>query len=251
MEKPRTGSYVTVIVLLAVTSLALLFIGEVRTFPDPAIGADLPDVVGEWTGSRVLYCIDEQCFGAFLAGNLADPDTCPDCGGSLDTMAPGEKKLLPHDTVIARKQYRGSGDRHLTVSVVLMGMDRTSIHNPFICLRGQGLRVSERKTLPVGMAGREPLDITVLELKQVVTSPEGTVVGRHASYAYWFAGGEQETPSRARMLALMAFDRVFRNKAHRWAYVSILTDRREGSDAHIDEISGFVADLHPLVTRSE
>jgi hypothetical protein len=47
----------------------------------------------------------------------------------------------------------------------------------------------------------------------------------------------------------MATDRIFRNVAHRWAYIAISGGREAGTDRHLEELEAFVAGLYPAVSR--
>ena len=52
---------------------------------------------------------------------------------------------LPKDTSYAERHYQSPDGFNVTGTVVLMGTDRTSIHNADYCLRGQGLNPDEKK----------------------------------------------------------------------------------------------------------
>jgi hypothetical protein len=233
--------------LLAATSLGLALSGGVKPGGEADLRAELPAVVGPWRGAAVLYCPDTACPGASgVEAGAGSP--CPSCGRALHEMTPGEKNLLPADTRIVRSRYRRADGRELVAAVVLMGADRTSIHNPFICLRGQGHGIVRVRRLRVPLDGASrPFELEMLDLTRIVNRPDGPPLRDLSCYAYWFAGGGHETSSRLRMLTLMTLDRIILGRADRWAYVSVFAGRTDETDGHAREVTDFAAQLHPLL----
>jgi len=235
---------------MGLTSLSLALLGEVN-IPDFA-GArhGLPAEVGPWKGQHVVFCQDEQCMRS-LSLDAAEPGIlCPTCGSETDTMSPGEKRLLPADTTILRRVYSAPGEERITISVVIMGADRTSIHRPQACLEGQGNRIAGQQDVVVEMTEGEPLRIVLLDLLRSMPATDGTLRRQSAAYAYWYTDGERTTPSFMRMQIWMALDRLFGKTARRWAYVSIASRRDPASDAHIARLKEFIAAARPLVSPS-
>jgi EpsI family protein len=242
-----------VIALLAATSLALLGPpGRVRPPRDPDLVPVLSDAAGSWRGASLLYCPAEECPTAFAGVEAMPGASCPTCGRALQAMAPSEQRLLPRDTRIVRNRYRDPAGRAVVAAIVLMGADRTSIHDPFTCLRGQGNSIQRvrRLRVPLDAPGRS-LDMALLDLVRVVNRPDGPPLRDASFYAYWFRGGGRETSSRYRMLAMMTLDRVLRGRADPWAYVSVAGARDGEFGDAAAELSEFVRQLYPLLTARE
>src|SRR5436309_8375996 len=113
-------------------------------------------------------------------------------GGPMTGLTEDERKILPADTLGARRMYIDGHSNQVYCSVVLEGSDVTSIHRPELCLKGQGwllenLRV-ERLPMATAPGG---LRISCLDAKR--TEPRGNVESR-AVFAYWFVGKGRVTP---------------------------------------------------------
>lgn len=248
METRGYGPYITVIVLMALTSLVLALSVDVNITDQAGIKMELPDAVGEWTGNEVRYCHNRECLGSFYVNDIQNRDVCPSCGSQLHGMSYDEAAVLPKDTVLIKKRYNHPTGRQLFVSIVLSGGDRSSIHRPQMCLTGQGQVILNSEVLDVPIQGRKPLQVMVLDLE-----PEGRAQGVSAAttyYAYWFVGKGRETPYHIQRMIWMSTDRIFHNVAHRWAYIAVTGLRDEGSADYLDEIREFVGGLYPSIAES-
>jgi hypothetical protein len=210
---------------------------------------ELPSRAGHWVGHDIRYCQNPRCRREFDLASMPDPKACPDCGGTVDIMSLGERQLLPPDTVILKKRYFDDRDRDLFVSVVFSGKERVSIHRPQICLVGQGRRIVSDSVISVPIPGRAPLQVMVLDIIHPVTTADGTTYELPRYYAYWFVGADRETPYHWQRMLWMGVDRVFRNIAHRWAYIAIGGARSLEDDSHKQEIAEFVADFYPQMMK--
>jgi hypothetical protein len=209
------------------------------------VRVELPDRVGDWSGSELRFCQNAACQQAWTLADLQGSVTCPKCGGKLDVMAAAEKSLLPPDTIMLKKQYKNSAGRTLYASVVLSGKERASIHRPEVCLVGQGSEVTKRYVMPVDIAGRAPLDVMVLDLLHRRRSAAGQSSEFGSFYAYWFVGNGRETPHHWQRMLWMATDRIFRNVAHRWAYIAVYGGRDMENDIYEREAGNFIHELYP------
>jgi hypothetical protein len=251
MEKTRLKHYIVVICLLAAASWLVATQPPVLATDTAGVRMVLPDRVGEYLGRDMLYCQNRECLAAFPVTEEFDADACPFCGGELDFVSFPEKKSLPSDTTIVKKEYRSEKNPAISVSVVLSGKEQRSIHRPQRCLPAQGYTIEAGRTLDVPTGEGKNLTVMVLDTRGKIQMPEGNEQEVCASLAYWLVGPERETPYHLERLFWTSTDRVFRNVAHRWAYVALSTSRVDGSDEHLDRISEFVAELHPLiVTRN-
>lgn len=251
MEKRAYAPHLAVIGLMALTSLALALAVDVRVSDQAGVRAVLPDHVGDWTGVELRYCQEATCQKEFRRSDLADPDTCPACGGRLATMSFIEARLLPADTVLLKKRYTNNEGRVLFASVVISGRERASIHRPEVCLAGQGTDIANQSVITVPMEGRAPLRVKVLDLVHSRLAPDGTRGYALSYYAYWFVGHGRETPEHWQRMWWMAADRVFRNVSHRWAYISVSGGRAEEGDGHLEQARAFIHLLYPQMIADD
>jgi hypothetical protein len=251
MRTSNNRPYLVVAVLMAATSAAIYFFGDVSKIATNDVGIDLPAAVGTYEGKDVRYCSSETCGKAFVVKPDAEMQLCPVCHAPLDVMSPVERAILPAGTLVMKKAYTSPQNEPMFVSVVVSGTDRLGIHRPQNCLPGQGFVIRETERMPVRIPGREDLLVTLLELGREAEMPDRAGnPPRLSCMAYWYFAGGRETPYQSSMMFWMAYDRVLRGKAERWAYVSIMTGRRENSDDHKVELAGFISKLHPLMKKT-
>ncbi len=234
-----------IIGLLVLTSLTLAMTVDSTLTDESGISLDLPDLVGEWEGAEIRFCLNPEHQEAYTMDELEDPNVCPECGSEMSSMTLTEKSLLPSDTEIVKKRYRDRAGRIIFVTIVMSGKERASIHRPERCLVGQGSEIVGQNTITVPMADRDNLDVKVLDMLRKVRLPSGEQANYGRYYAYWFVGKDRETPSHYARMFWMAADRIFVNKAHRWSYIAVSGSRDLESDEYLDEIKSFVAGMYP------
>ena len=191
------------------------------------------------------FCQTATCQQCLDHVGIAGQRHVPQMRRQVDVMAASEKSLLPPDTILLKKQYKNSAGRTLYASVVLSGKERASIHRPEVCLVGQGSEVTKRYVMPVDITGRAPLDVMVLDLLHRRRAPAGQTSEFGSFYAYWFVGNGRETPHHWQRMMWMATDRIFRNVAHRWAYIAVYGGRDMNNDIYEREAGNFIHNLYP------
>lgn len=160
-----------------------------------------------------------------------------------------EHEILPPDTGFSRIEYVASRDsRHVLVSVILSGRDRTSIHRPELCLVGQGWTITGRMTRDFAYPGGAAFPATILNLEQRVTGPHGPVVVRNL-VAYWFVGGDKVVATHWQRLAYDAYNRVLHARADRWSYVLLETDAADGEAAALTRMQAVLKETLPTFQR--
>jgi len=244
MDAIQKRNSIAVILLMTLTGLVLTFQKDVLQSGQAAVRQELPDAVGTYRGTTRLYCQDERCPGSYTSIANDGQKVCPICGSSLDTVSLAEKRSLPPDTTIIKKQYTNPEGENVSVVIVLSGKDQKSIHRPQQCLPAQGYTIENSSTIDVPVSGRKPLSIRMLDLREQ-RSRTGT--GKLYGYAYWFLGKGRETSSHWHRLFWMATDRMFRRINHRWAFVAVATERTAGSETHIARLNEFLDKLYPLI----
>ncbi len=218
----------------------------------PGVKMALPEAVPGWIGNELRFCHNpEACAegykdASFYIRDLDIPDICPECGAKLFNMARAEKEQLPDDTEFIKSAYTNAAGTRLFTSIVLSGTARDSIHRPQRCLKGQGNTLEKEYTLKVPIEGRDPLGIRVIQASCIFQGPEGPVP-YYSFYAYWFVGQDRETPSHYSRMFWLAWDRVVRSTANRWAYIAVQGPREEAGTEYEKDIIDFVQKVYPHV----
>lgn len=240
-----------VVVLLVVTLVVQVCQKEPIIGDMTDLRVSLPAVVGDYRGSDRLFCQNELC----PRNSRPIPDkgekSCPDCGSPVDQLSRAEKRLLPPDTVVAKKRYENSSGEIVMVSIVTTGRERRSIHKPESCLAAQGNTIERSRTISVPVRGRAPLAVRIVDVRSYGRNGGNEAGALFASYAYWFSGGGRETASNLERMFWMSADRVFYNVVSRWSYVAVTTDRPSASGDSTNRISAFIGDLYPLISSRE
>ena len=247
MEKQSTRPYIIVVCLMLFTSVALAISVDVNVTNEAGIRVELPDKVGTWTGVEMRFCVERTCRKRFTTDELDNPMNCPSCANELSSMTYAEKLQLPDDTILLKKRYTDLSGETLFASIVLSGKERASIHRPQVCLTGQNREIVASNVLQVPIANRDPLKVMVLDLYQK-WEEEGKLFEYASYYAYWFVGKNRETPYHLMRMFWMASDRVFKNVAHRWAYISVSGRREQNSDQYKEIVQEFLAELYPAMS---
>lgn len=241
--------YVILVVLFLATIGAVCFIGEPGSIVEPSIKLELPNNVGYWKGADLFYCQNENCMASFTEDEIGESSVCLRCNGRLDRFSPAERKGLPEDTLFLKKQYQDPLGKKIFVSIVITGVRRASIHRPQWCLPAQGYTIEANRVIEVPFDNRASLPVMLLDLRKQESSSLESKRSETFAYAYWFVGKGRETPYHLQRLFWMAYDNIFRGVSHRWAYIAVATDRREGSDEHIKRITGFIAEFYPMIRK--
>ncbi|MEE9368971.1 MAG: exosortase-associated EpsI family protein [Pontiella sp.] len=252
MEKSLLKPFLSIIILMTLSIFALAFTVGVELNFIPGVAMQLPEKVEGWTGNELRFCHNpESCArdyrdASFYVSDLEIPDICPDCADRLYNMARAEKEQLPEDTEFVKSAYTNDAGTRLFTSIVLSGTARDSIHRPQRCLKGQGNTLDGEYTLVVPLEGRAPLSIRIIQTSRTYRTTEGPVP-YYSFYAYWFVGQDRETPYHLGRMFWLAWDRVVRSTANRWAYIAVQGVREaEGSDYEADLID-FVQQVYPHV----
>lgn len=237
-----------VILLLFLVGVPVWFVPPVHYTGSIRLRTDeLPSQVGGYEGTDIYYCQNQQCLAVYSSPELRQANACLKCGSELSRMSPAERGVLPSDTVILKKRYTAQGKPSFFVSVVFSGENQRSIHRPQRCLPGQGFVIENTRTLTVPRAANNPLKVEVLSVRTRLGG-EGEPQSAFMTYAYWYTGGNYETPYHLDRLAKTALDRIFKNRLDRWAYVA-LSIQHHPSENPIQELESFISYLYPLIQQ--
>ncbi len=228
MKPPRAGiarSFGIPATLIALVLLALVITRkttDVHAEATAGISMQLPARIGEWVGADA-------------------------------PVAQIERDYLGPDTEFARKIYRDSKGREIFLGLVLSGRDRSSIHAAEACLVGQGWTIREGGIFRVPMDSPKPyaLDMMRLVITRSARAPDGRTVSARNWYYYWFVGKNRLTPRHLNRILWTAFDRIFYNVHHRWAYVALIVNPPPGREKETEEmVRDFVRAAVPLFQKT-
>jgi EpsI family protein len=162
-----------------------------------------------------------------------------------------EREILPADTGYSRMDYVATRDgRHVLLSIVLSGRDRTSIHRPELCLVGQGWTITGRAEHRFAFPGRKDADFTatVLRVRREVVTPRGRSAVPQL-VAYWFVDGDAVVATHWGRFLRDAWNRVVHARADRWAYVLLQVDASDGEPAALARMQSVLDGALPAFQR--
>jgi hypothetical protein len=154
------------------------------------------------------------------------PDFIPisssiDFFGAPAPVTEPEKQILPKDTEFERKNYLDlPGHDEIFCGIVLSGAMQQSIHRPEVCLVAQGWTISDQENVSIRLPSGHILTVRNLTVRHAYPV-EGKDVTLTRYNMYWFVGDNVTTSSHLVRIFLSSWDRIFHNRAHRWAYVTV------------------------------
>ncbi|MGA2854044.1 MAG: hypothetical protein ABSE90_07945 [Verrucomicrobiota bacterium] len=139
---------------------------------------------------------------------------------------------LPKDSSYAGRHYQSPDGFDANGTVILMGADRTSIHNADFCLRGQGLNPDEKRIVNIPITGATPYSLPVSrwDVSGVFQQPDGRKVKVGGVYVFWFVADGVETPDHFQMMKQFALHLLRTGVLQRWAYVSYFSMCEPGQE---------------------
>jgi Protein of unknown function (DUF3485) len=180
---------------------------------------------------------------------LVLPDLIGNYLGFDDSSIETEKRLLPVDTEIVKKNYLDSSSS-VSCELVLSGALKSSIHRPQVCLIAQGWTILDDHPVVITLADGQRMRVRLLTLSR--PSQNGITIGY---YLYWFVGKDKTTDDHLQRVLWSIWDRLTRNIVHRWAYV-IVSDAvtvasgqpdEQLRQQHTQKVESFAAELAPAI----
>ncbi len=166
---------------------------------------------------------------------------------------------LPQDTSLDQRVYRAADGFEVSVNVVLMGRDRTSLHKTEFCMEGQGWQI-DRNASELAKVHMERPCAYDLPVMKFVTSREATIGGEkrmvRGIYVLWFVADNDEITARPwQRMWWMARDLFRTGVLQRWASVAYFAVCAPGQeDATFERMKKFIAASAPefqLVPRRQ
>jgi hypothetical protein len=151
---------------------------------------------------------------------------------------------LPKDTSYAQRRYMATNGFWVNGNIILMGMDRTSIHKPEFCLPGQGWRIDQKATVDLPIEGRDPYQLRVAKwtITNFMQNPDGQKQEVRGLYVFWFVARNEQTDSHGQRIWWLTRDLLTTGVLQRWAYVSYFAVCLPGQeDATFDRMKKLIA----------
>lgn len=145
------------------------------------------------------------------------------------------RTILPSDTSFGQRRYEAPDGFALTMNVVLMGRDRSSMHKPQFCLTGAGWDINPAASAEDKLQIERPhpywLPVVKLVSRRQIMN-EGRSMPVSGVYVYWFVADDALSASVSgfqRMWWMM--EHLFRTGVlQRWAYVSCFAPCMPGQE---------------------
>jgi hypothetical protein len=140
---------------------------------------------------------------------------------------------LPSDTSMGQVIYRDGLGFPITVTTVMMGTDRTSIHQPQFCLRGSGWNIDDARSelTTVHIERPQPVDLPVMKLVATLATEEnGQKANYSGLYVYWFVAGDAVTAEHTQRVWSMTRTLLEKGELQRWAYISFFAPCLPGQE---------------------
>ncbi len=167
--------------------------------------------------------------------------------GFTSTNVPTAKEVLdylPKDTSYAQRHYMAADGLETMANLILMGADRTSIHEPNYCLPGQGWQIVDKASVNISIGGTKPYELPVQKwtVHNTYTAPDGQRVPYSGLYVFWFVADNNETDQYHTIQKSILYHLVRHGVLERWAYVSYFTPCVPGTeDAVFARIQKLIA----------
>lgn len=237
MNRKSLAILVTALVIFAGTAVLLTTVQKRQRVGTPGVKV----------GDVPIYTAD----GKLISNQSVDlPETVRDFSSKPIPITDIELNWLPKDTVYGRRLYQDKSGFQLMMNTVLMGRDRTSIHKPEYCLRGQGWEIdfskAEHINIPISKPHSYDLPVLKYPLRRYVKSPDGTVQAVSGIYVFWFVADGRLTADHTQRMWWMATDLLQKQVLERWAYVICAAQCAPGQEeAAFAKMKEFIADSVP------
>lgn len=142
-------------------------------------------------------------------------------------------EVLPKDSTFGQRRYFPEDNASfIDTYVVLMGVDRTSIHQPQYCLVGQGFNIRSEEKVAIPMT--QPIPYT-LEVKKLLASKQhrmesGQAVELSGVLLYWFVSGENLAAEHHGRMTSIAKSLLTTGVLERWAYITYFSPCYPGDE---------------------
>jgi hypothetical protein len=154
-----------------------------------------------------------------------------------------ELDALPKDTTFGRKRYLGRDHFSVVTSVVLMGTDRTSIHQPQFCLEAAAWHIEQTDLVRLPMDRPYPYEVPALRLtaSRMAVNELKQPIEVRGIYVYWFVTADRITSDQGARMWSLAKTMVEKRELERWAYISYFATCLPGrEEATFKQLERFI-----------
>jgi hypothetical protein len=202
MKSRKIIIFVTVLALIVCGAVALTWLKKNQRLGAPGIiAADIPGSI------KMSFSL---------------PAHVPGYTSKSEAQAQVVLDTLPKDTSFTQRLYTDTNGFWVNANIVLMGMDRTSIHKPEFCLPGQGWTIAKQETVGIPISGPHPYRLRVAKwtITNLIQNNDGQKQEIQGLYVFWFVARNEETDSHWQRIWWLTRDLLTSGVLQRWAYVS-------------------------------
>jgi len=156
------------------------------------------------------------------------PDTILNAIGQTMPISSKEFTVLPNDTTFGRKRYTFPDGFEVTMSVVLMKSDRSSIHQPQVCLVCQGWSIDKSEVIHIKIDRPYPYELSATKMSTSISlKNQGDL---HGIYIYWFVSKDKLAAGHFERFWSMLKSSFLKGAWQRWAYISCFATCAPGDE---------------------
>jgi hypothetical protein len=163
--------------------------------------------------------------------------------GSNLPVTQTEVDNLPKDTTFGRKRYLGKNNFNVITSVVLMGTDRTSIHDPHYCLKAAAWDIEKTEFVRLPIDRPHPYEVPALRLTASAMALDEfqQPIQLRGVYVYWFVSADKITSDQGARMWSLAKTMLEKRELERWAYISYFATCLPGQEeATFEQLERFI-----------
>jgi exosortase len=156
------------------------------------------------------------------------PERLGDYASEDMPMMAKERQVLNEGVEIGRRFYYTKDHRAVLASLVLSGAEKRSLHEPQVCLPGQGWVITSKTLVEVDCGQPALVEATLLRMHRDVQNASGQVIRTRALNIYWYLGSDGVTAaSFDEHVAKSYRDALFSDRDHRWALASFFAPMKD------------------------
>lgn len=210
------------------------------------VASSLPETVGAFSSDAPWFCHNPQCLKVeqekvLLKKKCRSEDgfVCPVCGSKMHSVSLGEATKLPKDTVILKRNYCAEDGEAYSVSVVIGGMQRNSIHRAELCLPAQGYTMLDAQKIAFRLPDGKQLWARKIEAKK---SGEPTL-----ALVYWFLSRGHTCCSHTQRILTDIWDRSIHNRINRWVMVAVTASSPVDTPEDLKRLEAFLSQFYSQI----
>jgi hypothetical protein len=243
MKRREWSIFITAVILILAAAGFLLRWSRLQELGKPGVkvvGVPIPGI----------NPTDEGTNRFFVAGtnSIALPPRVLDYESEVIPVQRIVWDWLPKDTTYGQRRYTAPDGFAIFHQAVLMGVDRTSIHQPQYCLTGSGWRIVSGQPTHVRVRDPHPYDLPVMKLLMhgEFRNKYGAREELSGVFIYWFVADDALTAIHHERMWWMARELLARGVLQRWAYVVAFAGCQPGQEeATYRRLREFIAASTP------